>query len=61
MLHRTLNSTLMLIIKVHLETIQDINAKISELNAKIADMLQNLHGEELKILMVVPGVGSNAA
>ena len=60
-LHGTLNSTSMLIIKVHLESIQDINAKISELDAKIADMLQNLHKEELRILMGVPGVGSNAA
>jgi len=58
LLHGTLNTASILIIKSHLDLIQDINAKISELDAEIADMLQNLHEEELKILMGVPGVGS---
>ena len=60
-LQGTLNSSSILIIKVHLESIQDIDAKISELDAKIDDMLQNLHAEELRILLSIPGVGSNAA
>ncbi len=60
-LQGTLNSSSILIIKVHLESIQDIDAKISELDAKIDDTLQNLHAEELRILLSVPGVGYNAA
>lgn len=50
-LQGTLNSSSILIIKMHLESIQDIDAKISELDAKIDDMLQNLHAEELRILL----------
>ena len=50
-LQETLNSSSILIIKMHLESIQDIDAKISELDAKIDDMLQNLHAEELRILL----------
>ena len=57
-LQGTLNSSSILIIKTHLESIQDINAKISELDAKIDDTLQNLHAEELRILLSIPGVGS---
>lgn len=59
-LHGTLNNASVLIIKTYLEPIHDIDAKISELDAEIANTLQNFHKEDLKIPTDIPGVGYNA-